>query len=110
MSYHERNPFVSKHAVWASESCLFLIFWCNLDLVVTRVTIQETIVLVPCQFVKHLINEGQRDVILPGGSVQSPVVYAYPPLGHLPSGYQFIILICDYGDATFFRDHLNGAN
>jgi hypothetical protein len=62
-----------------SEGCLLLIFGVYMDLVISRITIQKAIVLVPCQALHHLINEWEWKMILPSGGIQLAVVDADSP-------------------------------
>ena len=58
---------------------LLLIFGVHRDLVISRITIQEAIVLVPSQALHHLINKWEWEVILLSGGIQLAVVNANSP-------------------------------
>ena len=44
---------------------------------------------------KHLINEGQREVIFPGGLVEHPIIDTHTPSGDCPLRYELISFIPD---------------
>ena len=59
---------------------------------------------------KHLIDEGQREVIFPGSLVEHRVIDTHPPSGHCPLRYELVPLISDYRHTSLLRDHLNWAD
>jgi hypothetical protein len=50
--------------------------------VIARISIQEAEKGVLSQSLKHLVNEGERIVILPGGFIEFTVVDTHSPSGH----------------------------
>jgi hypothetical protein len=60
----------------ASKSHFLLIFEVHKDLVITRITIQKTIVFMLSQALHHLINKWKWEMIIPGGGIQLAVIYA----------------------------------
>ena len=77
---------------------------------ITRVSVEEAVERVVGQSLKHLVNEGEREVIFPGCFVELPVIDAHPPSSHGPLRDEFIPLILDHGHSTLLWHHLNGAN
>jgi hypothetical protein len=63
-----------------------------------------------CQPFKHLINEGERKVIFPGGLVEHPVIDTNPPYSNCPLRYELVSLILDYYRASLLWNYLNWAN
>src|SRR3954462_9398571 len=53
----EWHPSVGVRSVRTRERRFLLIFWCNVDLVLTRVSVQETVIFMTCQPFQHLVNE-----------------------------------------------------
>ena len=58
----------------------------------------------------HFVNEGQWEVIFPGGFVKHPVVDAHSPTSNGPLRYELISLILDHCHASLLWDYLNWAN
>ena len=79
---------------------------CYGNLILTGVSIQEAIVVMARQTLKHLINEWQREVILPSGGVELPVVNANSVAGHGPLWHQLILSILHNSDSGLLWYHL----
>ena len=73
---HEGSDVVG--AKWTRESGLLLVFNINFYLKVPGVTIQEIIKMMPRDPLKHLINKGQREMVIPCHCIQSPVIDTHP--------------------------------
>ena len=56
---------------------------------------------------KHLVNEGEREVIFPGSLVEHPVIGAHSPTSDYPLRYELVSLILDYCHASLLRNYLN---
>jgi len=67
---------ISKYAKWICESSLFLVLRSNGNLIISRVTMQETIILVASKTFKHLINEGKWKMVLTSCGMKLPIVDA----------------------------------
>jgi hypothetical protein len=65
---------IGERAKTAGESLLLLIFGVRRYLVVSRISIQETVIGMPCQAFHHLIYERKGKMIFPGGGIQFAVV------------------------------------
>jgi hypothetical protein len=63
------------------------------DLVISGITIQKVVLLMPSQPLHHLINERKRKVVFPGGGVQLAVVDADSPSGLDSSWNQLALLV-----------------
>ena len=74
------------------------------------VSVEVAKVRVLCQPFKHLIDEGQREVIFLGGLVEHPVIDTHSPSGDCPLRYELISLIPDNCHASLLWDHLNWAD
>ena len=59
---------------------------------------------------KHLVNEGEWEVIFLGSVVEHTVIDAYPLTTNGPLRYELISLILDHCHASFLWDYLNWAN
>jgi hypothetical protein len=93
-----------------SEGRLLLVFRVHRDLVISRITIQKTVIFVPGQPLHHLINEWKRKVIFPGGGVQLAVVDANS-LSRLYSSWDqlaFLVLHDRYSSSLGYD--MNGAH
>ena len=74
------------------ESGFLLVFGCYGNLVVTRITIQETIVFMPCQPVQHLIHKMKWELIFSECFIELPIVYADSPSNHYSKRDQCVAL------------------
>src|SRR3954465_5891099 len=70
----KRHTPISISTITTRESGLLLIRGVNMNLGEARIPIKIAEVGVLRQPLKHLINKGQRIVVLPGGLVQLPVI------------------------------------
>ena len=61
------------------------------------------------QSIKHLINEGEREVIFVDGLVKLAVIYANSPTGYHSCWNKLIVIILYKGNVTFFLYNLNKA-
>ena len=77
------------------------------NLAITRISIEVTEEGMIGQPFKHLINEGEREVIFLGSLVQHPVVDTHHPFGNCPLRYELMSLISDNYHASLLRGHLN---
>ena len=74
---------------------------------INRVSIEVAKVWVFCQPFKHIIDEGQREVIFPGGLVEHPVIDTHSPSDDCPLRYELISLVPNNCHASLLWDHLN---
>ena len=74
---------------------------------ITRISVQVAEEGMLDQPFKHLINEGEREVIFPGSLVEHPIIDAHPPTSDCPLRYELISLISDNYHASLLRGHLN---
>src|ERR1041384_8524638 len=56
---------------------------------------------------EHLINKGQRIVVLPGGLVQFPVINTHSISNNSPLRYYFIFIIRNNSHTSFLRNTMN---
>ena len=77
---------------------------------ITQVSVEVAKERMLCQLFKHLINEGEREVIFPGSLVKHQVIDAHPPTSSGPLRYELISLILDNCHASLLRDYLHWAN
>ena len=72
----ERHSTISKCPKWTCESSFFLVLRSNGNLIIPRVTVQETVILVARQTFKYLINEGKWEMVLTSCGNKLPIVNA----------------------------------
>ena len=77
---------------------------------ITRIAIEVAEIGMLGQPLKHLINEGEWEVILPGSFVKHPIVDAHSLTSYGPLRYELISLILDHYHASLLWDYLNWAN
>ena len=77
---------------------------------ITGVSVEVAKVRVLCQPFKHLVDEGKREVIVPGSLVKHPVIDTHSPSGHCPLRNELVPLITDYRHASLLWDHLDWAD
>ena len=75
----KRQTAIGKRTKQTSEGCIFLVFVVQRDLIVIGVPIKEIVVSMAGQFLKHLINEQEMEVIFSYHRIQLPVVNADVP-------------------------------
>ena len=80
------------------------------NLVITRISVEVIEEGMLGQPFKHLINEGEREVIFPGSLVKHPLIDAHLPSSNGPLRYELISLILDHFHASVLWDYLNWAN
>ena len=84
---------ISKRAIGTCEGGLTLVIRVNRDLVIARVTIKIAEEGVIGQSLEHLINEGEREMILPGGGVEFSVIDTHRPSSDSALRNQLIVLV-----------------
>ena len=82
------------------EGSLILVIRMDRDLMITRIAIEVTKLGMLGQLFKHFVNEGQWEVIFPGGFVKHPVVNAHSPTSNGPLRYELISLVLDHCHAS----------
>ena len=92
------------------ECRLLLIFEVHKDLVISIITIQKTIILVPSQMLYHLINEWEWEVIIPGSGIQLAVVYTNSSSQLNMSWPQLVVLILHYCQTSPHGHDMNWAH
>jgi hypothetical protein len=93
-----------------NEGHLLLVFRVHRDLVISRITIQKAVILVPGQSLHHLINEWKRKVIFPGGGVQLAIVDADSPSRLYSSWDQLSFLVLHDRYSSSLGHDMNGAH
>src|SRR4051812_46362018 len=83
----KRHTPISISTVRTRESGLLLIRGVNMNLGEARIPIKIAKVSVCRQLLKHLINKGQRIVVLPGGLVQLPEINTHSISNNSPLRY-----------------------
>jgi len=73
----------------------------------TRVSIQIAEERMPCQPFQHLINEGEGEMIFPGGLIQSTIINTYSLPNYSPSRDELVSLILNDGHPNLFGKYLN---
>ena len=106
----ERYSTISKCPKWTCKRSFFLVLRCNRDLVIPRVTVQETVILVTRQTFKHLINEGKWKMVLTSCSIQLPMVDANSDLHGKSSLDQLFVLVFHYGEIKFLWNRVDRTN
>ena len=77
---------------------------------ITRIAIEVTEEGMLGQPFKHLVNEGEREVIFLGSFVKHSVIDAHPPTSNDPLRYELISLILNHCHASLLWDNLNWAD
>src|ERR1043165_1160842 len=103
----KRHMPISISTVRTRESGLLLICGVDVNLGEARVPIKIAEVGVFRRLLEHLINKGQRIVVLPGGLVQLPVINALSISNNSPLRYQFIFIIRHNSHTSFLRNTMN---
>src|ERR1043165_9101624 len=103
----KRHTPISIITVRTRESGLLLIRGVNMNLREARIPIKITKVGVFRQPLKHLINKGQRIVVLPGGLVQLPEINTHSISNNSPLRYLFIFIIRNHSHTSFLRNTMN---
>ena len=93
---------VGERAVRADEGSLILVIRMDRDMMITRIAIEVIEIGMLGQSFKHLVNEGQWEVIFPGGFVKHPVVDTHSPTSNGPLRYELISLVLDHCMPPFF--------
>jgi hypothetical protein len=106
----KRHSPVGERAVGIGESSLTLVIRMNRNLMIIRVSVEVAEEWVLCQPFKHLINEGEREVIFPGSLIEHPVIDAHPPPSYCPLRYELISLIMDHCHASLLWNILNWSD
>ena len=101
---------VGESSEWAGERSLLLVLCSNRDLIVSRVSIQENLVLMSSQAFKHLVDEEQRKVVFMSGRIQLSIVNSNTNLGRQSCLYQLFLLILYHRKTSFLGDRMNRAN
>jgi hypothetical protein len=76
----ERHCCITKCAKWGDEGCLDLIFDLEGDLMIPRVTIQESQENASRCGVHDLINSGQAKWICFAGTIVISIINTHPPI------------------------------
>src|SRR4051812_17149726 len=105
----KRHTPISICTVRTRESGLLLIRGVNVNLGEAIIPIEIAEVRVFRQPLEHLINKGQRIVVLPGGLVQLPVINTHSISNNSPLRYYFIFIIRDNSHTSFFWNTMNGT-
>jgi hypothetical protein len=79
------------------------------NLMITRIAIEVAKIGMLGQPFKHLVNEGEWEVIYPGSFVKHPVVDAHSPTSNGPLRYELISLVLGHYHASLLLDYLNWA-
>ena len=74
---------------------------------ITRIAIEVAEIGVLGQPFKHLVNEGEWEVIFSGSFVKHLVIDAYSPTSNGPLRYELISLVLDHYHASLLCDYLN---
>ena len=77
---------------------------------ITRVSVEVAKVRVLCQPLKHLVDEGKREVIFSGCLVEHPEIDTHSPSGQCQLRYELIPLIADCRHASLLWDYLDWAD
>src|SRR5262249_17521069 len=94
---------ICKRSIWACECSFLLIFWCDMDLEVSRVPIQKIIVCMPRYLFQQLIHERKREMVFSYCIIQSPIIDAHSPSSDSSCWDQLIFFIKYYCHPTFLR-------
>ena len=74
---------------------------------ITRIAIKVAEEGMLGQPAKHLVNEGEREVIFLGSFVKHLVIDAHSPTSNGPLRYELISLVLDHYHASLLWDYLN---
>ena len=78
-----------------------------MNLEVTSESIKKAIMGFTRQTVQHLIDKGQRVVVLPCSGVQSSIIDAHSPRILYSLGDHFTIILFNHSDARFLGNNLD---
>ena len=104
----KRHTPISISTVRTRESGLLLIRGVDVNLGEARIPIKKAEVGVFGQPLEHLINKGQRIMVLPGGLVQLPEIDTHSISNNGPLRYYFIFIIRDNSHTSFFGTQWTG--
>jgi len=103
----ERHSTISKCPKWTCEHSLFLVLRRNRNLIIPRVTVQETVIVMASQSFKHLINEGKREMVLTSCCSKLLIVNANSNLRGKSSLDELFVLIFHYGETGFLWNRVD---
>ena len=105
----EGHFFEHESSIRKSKCGFLLMFRCNRDLVVARITIKKTIPPLSCKPIQHLIHEGNMKMVFLSPCIQFPVIHTHSLSDHRPHWNKLIFIIRDHNLSPFIRHTLNRA-
>jgi len=99
--------FNKEGPTWAREGRLLLVIKMDRNLEERGISIQITEEEMPCQPFEHLVNEGEGEMIFPGGLIQYTIINTHSSPHHSPSRNELVALIFDDSHPTLLGNYLN---
>ena len=91
----------------ACEGSFLLILRRDGDLIVPGIAVEESIILVSGEMIKHLVDEGKWKMVFQGGVVELLIVHANSEPGHRAGGDKLVVVVLDHRHSALLWNTLH---